>query len=58
MAAQEDEALVPGAELSEEREQKGEAGLVESSKAIVAAMLNQDNPDGTDAALMMVEGEN
>lgn len=59
-AAEEGESSVLPGESTEQQagEQKGEAGLAESSKAIVAAMLNQDNPDGTDAALMVGGGGN
>lgn len=51
-------SLMPG-EMIEHGDggQRDEAGLTESSKAIVAAMLGQDDPDGTDAAVLMMMGD-
>lgn len=50
--------LAPEELIGQQRDQKkDEAGLAESSKAIVAAILNQDNLDETDAALMIGEDE-
>lgn len=55
---EEDESLIPGEMMIEhDGEQRDEAGLAESSKAIVAAMLGQDDPDGTDALALMMVGD-